>query len=36
VGADQLRAALATLRHLVAVLEADQRSEKHQLTTDTV
>jgi DNA-binding MarR family transcriptional regulator len=33
VGADQLRAALATLRHLVAVLEADQRPEGHQLTT---
>jgi hypothetical protein len=36
VGADQLRAALATLRQLVAVLEADQRPEKHQLTTVAV
>jgi DNA-binding MarR family transcriptional regulator len=31
VGADQLRAALTTMRHLVALLEADQLTESHQL-----
>ena len=33
VGADQLRAALTTMRQLVAVLEADQPTERVQLTT---
>ena len=36
VGADQLRAALTTMRQLVAVLEADQPTEKVQLTTIAV
>jgi DNA-binding MarR family transcriptional regulator len=36
VGADQLRAALTTMRQLVAVLEAGQPTEKVQLTTIAV
>ena len=36
VGADQLRAALTTMRQLVAVLEADQPTENVQLTTIAV
>ena len=36
VGADQLRTALTTMRHLVAVLEADQRTENDQLRTIAV
>jgi DNA-binding MarR family transcriptional regulator len=36
VGTDQLRATLTTMRHLVAVLEADQPTENNELTTTTV